>query len=140
MKKIMFLLAMLPLMMFTSCSSDDNEKELTPEEIYKEDKIWIEQNIVGKWEMTHAYNSISGVWGDAAFGDKICTYEFKSDGTVHITNNPYGKDENTTYKIFINDMLRLNIGNDNPSVFSIEKSTHSMTLYDYGKFRKLAGN
>lgn len=60
MKKILFLMAILPMVLFTACSSDD-EEELSQEEkaIQIQTEVYnnVLSNIVGHWKGSQHYNT-----------------------------------------------------------------------------------
>lgn len=75
MKKILFLLAMLPMMVFTACSSDDEDNEVLQE--YK-------SKIIGTWEKIGLVSS-SIYGGDVLFDeDEIVEYKFETNGTAYV--------------------------------------------------------
>lgn len=65
MKKILFLLAMLPMLVFTACSDDDEDVKLTTEQV------------VGKWNVTWAQQGNESL--DIPSGSVYIN--LKSDGT-----------------------------------------------------------
>lgn len=83
MKKIMFLLAMLPLMMFTSCSSDDDEGD-----------IGLTKEIItgGTWYVSAI--EMDGSWEDMSeIGIRVV---FDTDGEYRLG---YGKYLDTTFYV-----------------------------------------
>lgn len=87
MKKILFLMAMLPMTLCTACSSDDNGKEESwsqkqnefQEEMYKQ----IKSNIVGDWKEYMYKGGMTGEWQPSSEkpNSLIEEYTFNSDGT-----------------------------------------------------------
>lgn len=87
MKKILFLMAILPMVLFTACSSDD-EEELSQEEkaIQIQTEVYnnVLSNIVGHWKGSQHYNTSvyrPVGWEDISHISWTQEYIFNSDGT-----------------------------------------------------------
>lgn len=131
MKNIILIFSILS-MLFTSCSSD-NERE----NIYiDKDKEWLDENIIGAWEVTHLWNGISGIWAGTDWGYSDAKITFNPDKTVKIENldidngtlNYNIVSEDYTTFIVINNVKRM--------VFSLNMNNKTLTLYNYAKLKK----
>lgn len=87
MKKILFLMTILPMVLFTACSSDD-EEELSQEEkaIQTQTEVYnnVLSNIVGHWKGSQHYNTSvyrPVGWEDISHISWTQEYIFNSDGT-----------------------------------------------------------
>ena len=99
-------------------------------------KEWLDENIIGVWEVTHLWNAISGIWVDANWGYSDAKFTFNPDKTVKIENfdidngtwNYNIASEDYTTFIVINDVKRM--------VFSLNMNDKTLTLYNYAKLKK----
>ncbi len=135
MKKVLFILAMLPLFM-VSCSSEDEPGNEGAGSLAEEQKLWLEKNIVGTWDVTEIYNSLSGVWVSTDWGYPDAAITFHENGTAEIVDmhtgngtHPYSiaSDEAYAY-VAINGSKKI--------VISLDTEEMKMTLYDYAKLQK----
>ncbi len=132
MKKILILTVFTLLLL--SCSSDNNNNEIVNNDEYE----WLKDNLAGEWEVTDLWNSISGgLWVDSSMGFSDCSFNFKSDNKVIITD--FNIDNGTCeYFLYIkNNSIYIKINGSERMVFSIDKKNKSITIYNYAKMKKM---
>lgn len=134
MKKIFLITLLLSVFMMSGCS--DNEGDFDNPTI-SEEKEWLDANIVGVWKATDTWNSISGIWADTSSGWPNAKFEFKADGTVEVTD--FNLDEGVSdYEVGYEDYSTyIVINGHRRTVFSLDVSTKSMTLFNYAKLKKI---